>query len=623
LADERHIVRKRAVEVLKKEGKEALAELATVLKKSEDIQGRRNAVWVLTQIGSTEARKSVRLALNDKDEGVQSAALHSISLWRDVGSEKQLAKVISGTNAVLQRVAAEAVGRIGDKRAVSGLLGALNEKTDRILEHSLTYALIEIADPSATASGLNAENVSERRAALVALDQMEKGGLKAETVASLIGSRNLALRSTASWVALHHPDWGDALGEFFWHRVLTPLTDTEREELSEQLAQFARSESIQNVIGMSLREPIFPSANRIGVLRAISMANLTEPPKIWNAGVKICLESDDKQIVRDAVATARTLSQTKTNAPSFSEDLLRIAKNENHPTDLRLEALAALPNGLRPVEPGMFAFLCANVDSSKPVMMRSAAVSVLTKSKLNEDQLLALIDTIKNAGPLEMAKLLTAFERSKSEAVGLKLVAALKEAKGLSSLRVDVLQSLLAKYPATVQEHGKELLVLLNADAAKQSAHIDELLKLLKDGDLRRGQAIFNSQKAACFSCHTVGYLGGKVGPDLTSIGQARTERDLLESVIYPSASFVRSYEPYIITTKSDETYSGVLKKDAADEVVLATGPGADVRIARADITEMRPGTVSVMPAGLEQQMTKQELADLLAFLKSTKWGPR
>ena len=164
---------------------------------------------------------------------------------------------------------------------------------------------------------------------------------------------------------------------------------------------------------------------------------------------------------------------------------------------------------------------------------------------------------------------------------------------------------------------------MLNVDAAKQSAHIDELLKELKDGDVRRGQAIFNSQKAACFSCHTMGYLGGKVGPDLTSIGQARTERDLLESVIYPSASFVRSFEPYIVTTKGDETYSGVLKKDSADEVVLATGPNAEVRVPRLDITEMRPGTVSVMPAGLEQQMTKQELADLLAFLKSTKWGPR
>jgi putative heme-binding domain-containing protein len=109
----------------------------------------------------------------------------------------------------------------------------------------------------------------------------------------------------------------------------------------------------------------------------------------------------------------------------------------------------------------------------------------------------------------------------------------------------------------------------------------------------------------------------------LTAIGQARTERDLLESIVYPSASFVRSFEPFVIQTKSDETYSGVVKTDAADEIVLATGPGTEVRIARSDITDMRPGTVSVMPAGLEQQLSKQELADLLTFLKSTKWGPQ
>jgi putative heme-binding domain-containing protein len=117
--------------------------------------------------------------------------------------------------------------------------------------------------------------------------------------------------------------------------------------------------------------------------------------------------------------------------------------------------------------------------------------------------------------------------------------------------------------------------------------------------------------------------MGGKVGPDLTSIGQARTETDLLESIVYPSASFVRSYEPYVVSTKSDETYSGVLKKDAPEEIILATGPNAEVRLARSDIVDIRPGTVSVMPAGLEQQLSRQELADLLAFLKSTKWGPR
>jgi hypothetical protein len=53
----------------------------------------------------------------------------------------------------------------------------------------------------------------------------------------------------------------------------------------------------------------------------------------------------------------------------------------------------------------------------------------------------------------------------------------------------------------------------------------------------------------------------------------------------------------------------------------LATGPGTEVRIARADIAEMRPSSVSVMPGGLDEQLSRQELADLVAFLKGTKWG--
>ena len=78
-----------------------------------------------------------------------------------------------------------------------------------------------------------------------------------------------------------------------------------------------------------------------------------------------------------------------------------------------------------------------------------------------------------------------------------------------------------------------------------------------------------------------------------------------------------------IVMTKSGEQYSGLVRKDAPDEVVLATGPNAEARIARSDISELRPGTISVMPAGLDEQLNRQELADLLAFLKATKWGPR
>ena len=184
------------------------------------------------------------------------------------------------------------------------------------------------------------------------------------------------------------------------------------------------------------------------------------------------------------------------------------------------------------------------------------------------------------------------------------------------------MKPLLTNFPASVQQKADALLASLNTDAAQQKKHIDEMLASVKGGDIRRGQALFNSPKAACSACHAIGYLGGNIGPDLTKIGQIRNERDLLEAIVYPSASFVRSYEPVIMLTKSDEEFSGVLRKDAADEIVLATGPNTEVRVARSDITEMRPGRVSVMPAGLDEQLSRQELADLVAFLKGTKWGP-
>ena len=128
---------------------------------------------------------------------------------------------------------------------------------------------------------------------------------------------------------------------------------------------------------------------------------------------------------------------------------------------------------------------------------------------------------------------------------------------------------------------------------------------------------MFNSTKAACSACHAIGYLGGKVGPDLTHIGKIRNERDLLESIVFPSASLVRSYEPVQVTTKTGKVYNGLIRKDAPDEIVLATGANQEVRIARDDIEEMQPSKVSVMPAGLDQQLTPRELADLVAFLKA------
>jgi putative heme-binding domain-containing protein len=244
----------------------------------------------------------------------------------------------------------------------------------------------------------------------------------------------------------------------------------------------------------------------------------------------------------------------------------------------------------------------------------------LAQAKLNPSQLSALAGLVSKLGPLELNKLVPAFTNSVDVATGNKLIDGLISAKAITGLRNDVLKVLAASLPPAIQPRAQEVFELLNVDVEKQKRHIDQLLGELGQGDVRRGQMVFNNPKFACSACHAIGFLGGRLGPDLTTISKIRTERDLLESIVYPSASFVRSYEPYTVTTKSGTIIGGLLQKDAPDEIVLVAGPDGETRLPRQEVAEMAPGTISIMPQGLDGLMTKEELADLLAFLKTTTW---
>ncbi len=639
---QRPAVVERAIRELAGRGEASVAALAETLKTTKNIDALRNCVWALTRIDSPSARAAVRLALpksggemnpNDWEHESLRAALCSISLWRDQSALDLHTNWITWTRYGLSQHYAldgpaesmllyEALGRTGgDTKSRVGLLlqAQYPSSNHRFLDHALTYALIEINDPTATRAGL--ADQSKQRIALVALDQMDSGDLKPEEVLPFLKSPDAELRQTAAWVAGHHPDWGGALAGFFRERIGADLNEADRAELEKQLAQFISNDAVQQLLAESLAaNSTTPVACQM-LLRLMAQPGLKDAPANWADAIRAALDQKDDALVRAAIAAARSLAQVKNNPPSFTEPLQKLARDTARSDDLRLDALAALPRGLPSVEPEQLTFLVAILDPAKSVAARGAAAGVLVKAKLAEEQLLTLADALKAAGPMEVAKLLPAFEHSTDEATGLRLMAALKESKGLAGVQAEGLQAVAKKYSAAVQSKADALLALLNADAEKQKAQLEALQASLPAGDIRRGQLVFNNPKAACASCHRMGYLGGNVGPDLTAIGPTRTERDLLEAIVFPSASFVRSYEPYTIVTKNDEDYSGVLRKDAPDEVVLATGPNAEVRVARTDITEMRPGRVSLMPAGLDQQLSKQELSDLVTFLKNTKWG--
>jgi putative heme-binding domain-containing protein len=624
LGDARPAVARRAVQSLRKRG--AVAPLARVLASSGSAQMRRNAVWTLAGISSREAGEALRGALRQSDSSTRHAAIHALSVHSNPVAARDLERVLRGdSNLPARRAAAEALGRLGDKESVKPILAEvakLSAETggmlpDRVLEHSYIFALIEINAPDQLQGALADSNDFVRRAALIALDQINNGALRARDVAGLLDSKSPVLKHTANWILEHRRDWAGELAGILGERLrMTELSAGDERELETHLANFANGAAIRELLGAAVADDRLLVPRRRLALRAMRLVRGKEAPVAWAESVAAVIVNRNRELAEEALETGVSLAFK--NRPDKLKSALRTAvSNRAFPVEVRLRALAVI-SADEPLERPEFQLALASMTAPYPASV--AATTVLAKAKLGREQLLELCERLREAGPIELNAVLTAFENAPSEHVGERLIASLKEARGLGGLNMDRARQLFAKYPETVRDRAREIYLLLNEDGAKQASRIEELLPALKDGDVRRGQAIFKSERAACSACHAIGYLGGDLGPDLTRIGQVRNERDLLEAIVYPSASFARSFEPMIVRTSDGEEYSGLLRRDAAEELVLATGPGVEIRIVRGEVAELRPGKLSIMPQGLDEQLSRQELADLLAFLKSTRW---
>ena len=429
------------------------------------------------------------------------------------------------------------------------------------------------------------------------------------------------MKETAAWIINRHPEWGNELAELLVKRLNTPkLNAAERDELSAQFARFSTTPTIQKLLAEHLQDADATAELQTIILRALAQSRLKKVPESWTNGLARVLVTGKDDVLREAVAACRALPIPRGSA-NLRAELLAIGRDEKRAgADMRLQALAAIPEGLSEIDAPLLAFLTANLDRERALAARTLAAEILARSRLDSEQLIALAAHFKKTGPMEISRLLDAFTQSADDKVGKALLAGLAATPARSSLRPEMVKPHLKKYSPAVQKEAQKLYTLLDVNAEKQRARLEELLSGLKGGDIRRGQAVFNSSKNACVACHTIGYLGGKVGPDLTRIGQIRTERDLLEAIVFPSSSFVRGYEPVVIRTKSGKSHNGVIRQDSTKtEIVLATGVNQEVRIPRSEIDDIRPSQVSVMPSGLDQQLTPRELADLVAFLKACR----
>jgi putative heme-binding domain-containing protein len=195
-----------------------------------------------------------------------------------------------------------------------------------------------------------------------------------------------------------------------------------------------------------------------------------------------------------------------------------------------------------------------------------------------------------------------------------RLLDAIEQKKVLANQLEPLRLEQLRKHPNTaIRDKARQLLAGQTApDRQKVVAAYRPALELKAAGD--RGKGVFQKN---CSLCHRLENVGFEVGPDLLSALRNKSPEQLLQDILDPSREVDPRYLNYQITTKRGQTFSGLIAADTASSVTLRRGEKAEDTILREQIEEIQTTGKSLMPEGLEAQLNKQDVADLIAYLQA------
>lgn len=137
-------------------------------------------------------------------------------------------------------------------------------------------------------------------------------------------------------------------------------------------------------------------------------------------------------------------------------------------------------------------------------------------------------------------------------------------------------------------------------------------------GDVAKGKALF--AKTNCIKCHKFGPEGEGVGPDLTAVRRRFQKKEILEAILLPSQVTSDQYQAWTVATKGGLVHTGMpLPNPGSKKLLLLLPDATKLEIAEDDIDEKVKAKTSVMPEGLLKDLSLPDIADLFAFLETSK----
>lgn len=277
------------------------------------------------------------------------------------------------------------------------------------------------------------------------------------------------------------------------------------------------------------------------------------------------------------VARAQAVQTLSLGAFADGKETLTELLDNRQPQDVQVAALATLA---RFNDPGVAELVLAAWPALSPRLRVQAGETLFARP----DRILALLAAIEagevNAGDVDPARL-----------------------KQLAS----------HKNPA-IREQAEKLLAKLKL--GRRQDVVDAFRDVLDmPGDAERGKLAF---KKVCAACHKVGDVGYEIGPNLATI-QSRGAEAILVNMLDPSREVNPQFVNYALITDDGRTITGMIAAETATSVTLKRAENATDTVLRINIDELRGAGMSLMPEGVEKQLSKQEMADLIAYLLSLK----
>ncbi len=547
------------------------ADLVAWSAKHTDAAGKFQALWANEAFNLPAGSLLTDLLASD-DARFRAGVVRALPV---ADSLIPLAKLVQDAHPRVRLEAVRALGKVGTAKAAELALSVLDKPMDPFLDYALWLTMNELAAPWLAAVKSGEWNLQGRETQLAFGLKAVEATLAVDVLAQLLTDRTLPRDGSGPWIELIASAGGS--------RELRHLFDT---VLARGFDDAATARALTALLEASRLRGVKPE----GDLAKLATLLKADAPMVRAAAIPLVgtwkLAALAPVLVRYAGAAETNAGERAAAFASLRElggagvvtELRRLSREGTTPL-IRREAVTSLAGvDLVGAMPDVITVLSATTGEADAQALWRGLLAVRGAS----GRLAADLPKTKLPAEVARAGLRPAREGGQNQ----PLVQTLIKIAGLTLSDAQLT-------PAEMQTMARQALA---------------------SGDAVRGERIYRRLELACTACHAIGGAGGKVGPDLTSIGASAPTDYLVESLLYPSAKIKEGYHSVIITTKDQQELSGVITKETDTEITLRNAANIEVPVAVKNIAK-RSSAGSLMPAGLIDGLLPDERFDLIKFL--------